>query len=161
MNSFEPPCILTLTQLYIGEACWAFLFGVVIGEGISPLVTSNQLIFVGPYGANIFDPRSWGNGDEATVNTITLEFTRVVLAIGVFAIGVELPKAYMQRHWKSLFYLLVPVMTWVRSCLHSHRTITPCRTQVTDKISHNRGGLYLLASSMRLFLDLISFHHWQ
>ena len=90
MNSFEPPCILTLTQLYIGEACWAFLFGVVIGEGISPLVTSNQLIFVGPYGANIFDPRSWGNGDEATVNTITLEFTRIVLAIspiGAYAIG--------------------------------------------------------------------------
>ncbi|KAK7677743.1 hypothetical protein QCA50_019295 [Cerrena zonata] len=83
-------------RLYIGEACWAFLFGVVIG----------------PYGANIFDPRSWGNGDDATVNTITLEFTRVVLAIGVFAIGVELPKAYMKRHWKSLFFLLFPVMTW-------------------------------------------------
>jgi sodium/hydrogen antiporter len=31
----------------------------------------------------------------------------------VFAIGVELPKAYMARHWKSLFFLLVPVMTWV------------------------------------------------
>jgi sodium/hydrogen antiporter len=46
-------------------------------------------------------------------DTITLEFTRVVLAIGVFAIGVELPKAYMARHWKSLFFLLVPVMTWV------------------------------------------------
>ncbi|KAG1818647.1 Sodium/hydrogen exchanger family-domain-containing protein [Suillus subaureus] len=84
-------------KLYIGEACWAFLFGVIIG----------------PYGAGIFDPRSWG-GDttEDTVNKITLEFTRVVLAIGVFAIGVELPKAYMKRHWKSLLYLLFPVMTW-------------------------------------------------
>lgn len=84
-------------KLYIGEACWAFLFGVIIG----------------PYGAGIFDPRSWG-GDptEETVNEITLEFTRVVLAIGVFAIGVELPKAYMKRHWKSLVYLLFPVMTW-------------------------------------------------
>lgn len=67
----------------------------------------------GPYGANIFDPRSWGNGDRATTNTITLEFTRVVLAIGVFAIGAELPKAYMKRHWKSLFFLLAPIMTWV------------------------------------------------
>ncbi|KAF9447018.1 hypothetical protein P691DRAFT_782949 [Macrolepiota fuliginosa MF-IS2] len=83
-------------RLYIGEACWAFLFGVIIG----------------PYCANIFDPRSWGGGSPDTVNTITLEFTRVVLAIGVFAIGVELPKAYMARHWKSLFYLLFPVMTW-------------------------------------------------
>ncbi|OSC97225.1 hypothetical protein PYCCODRAFT_1428628 [Trametes coccinea BRFM310] len=83
-------------KLYIGEAIWAFLFGVVIG----------------PYGANIFDPRGWGGGDRETINTITLEVTRVVLAIGVFAIGVELPKAYMQKHWKSLLFLLGPVMTW-------------------------------------------------
>ncbi|KAH9949860.1 Sodium/hydrogen exchanger family-domain-containing protein [Amylocystis lapponica] len=83
-------------KLYIGEACWAFLFGIIIG----------------PYGANIFNPRGWGGGNEDTTNTITLEFTRVVLAIGVFAIGVELPKAYMARHWKSLFFLLFPVMTW-------------------------------------------------
>lgn len=81
-------------RLYIGEAIWAFLFGVVIG----------------PYGAGIFDPRSWGNSD--TENEITLELTRVVLAIGVFAIGVELPKAYMLKHWKSLAFLLVPVMTY-------------------------------------------------
>jgi NhaP-type Na+/H+ or K+/H+ antiporter len=69
---------------------------------------------LGPYCANVFDPRSWGGANPDTVNAITLEFTRVVLAIGVFAIGVELPKAYMARHWKSLFYLLFPVMTWVR-----------------------------------------------
>ncbi|KAF8551278.1 hypothetical protein OG21DRAFT_1445426 [Imleria badia] len=83
-------------KLYIGEACWAFIFGVIIG----------------PYGAGVFDPRSWANGNEQTSNTITLEFTRVVLAIGVFAIGVELPKAYVARHWKSLFFLLGPVMAW-------------------------------------------------
>ncbi len=63
----------------------------------------------------MFDPRSWGSGNPDTVNAITLEFTRVVLAIGVFAIGVELPKAYMARHWKSLFFLLFPGMTWVRT----------------------------------------------
>lgn len=68
----------------------------------------------GPYGAGVFDPRSWANGNEQVSNIITLEFTRVVLAIGVFAIGVELPKAYVARHWKSLFFLLGPVMTWVR-----------------------------------------------
>lgn len=37
----------------------------------------------------------------------------MVLAIGVFAIGVELPKAYMARHCRSIFFLLVPVMSWV------------------------------------------------
>ncbi|KAF5318279.1 hypothetical protein D9758_018587, partial [Tetrapyrgos nigripes] len=83
-------------KLYIGEACWAFIFGIIIG----------------PYGANIFNPRGWGDASDETTDAITLEFTRVVLAIGVFAIGVELPKAYMKRHWKSLFFLLAPVMTW-------------------------------------------------
>ncbi|KAG9315963.1 Sodium/hydrogen exchanger family-domain-containing protein [Chiua virens] len=82
-------------KLYIGEACWAFLFGVIIG----------------PYGAGIFDPRGWA-GNEYVSNIITLEVTRVVLAVGVFAIGVELPKAYVARHWKSLLFLLGPVMTW-------------------------------------------------
>ncbi|KAJ7133332.1 Sodium/hydrogen exchanger family-domain-containing protein [Mycena epipterygia] len=88
--------LLLRERLYIGEACWAFLFGVVIG----------------PYGANIFNPRGWAGDSEEAVNTITLELTRVVLAIGVFAIGVELPKAYMRRHWQSLFFLLGPVMIW-------------------------------------------------
>ncbi|KAJ7078010.1 Sodium/hydrogen exchanger family-domain-containing protein [Mycena belliarum] len=88
--------LLLRERLYIGEACWAFIFGVVIG----------------PYGANIFNPRGWGGASEETSNTITLELTRVVLAIGVFAIGVELPKAYMRRHWKSLFFLLGPIMIW-------------------------------------------------
>ena len=76
----------------------------------------NPLSNTGPFGANIFDPRAWGNSSnpEEPINVITIEFTRVVLAIGVFAIGVELPKAYMVKHWKSLFFLLVPGMTWVR-----------------------------------------------
>ncbi|KAJ7070126.1 Sodium/hydrogen exchanger family-domain-containing protein [Mycena amicta] len=88
--------LLLRERLYIGEACWAFIFGVVIG----------------PYGANIFNPRGWAGDNPETVNIITLEFTRVVLAIGVFAIGVELPKAYMRRHWQSLFFLMGPVMIW-------------------------------------------------
>lgn len=75
----------------------------------------------GPYGANIFDPRGWGGGNREVSNTITLEVTRVVLAIGVFAIGVELPKTYMKKHWKSLLFLLGPVMTWVcATASHPH-----------------------------------------
>jgi hypothetical protein len=89
-------------QLYIGEACWAFLFGVIIG----------------PYGLALFNPRSWVNTDSSLIdsqslNAITIAFTRIVLAIGVFAVGVELPKQYMKKHWRSIFILLVPVMTWV------------------------------------------------
>ncbi|KAG8816140.1 hypothetical protein FRC17_000418 [Serendipita sp. 399] len=85
--------------LYLGEAILAFLFGVIIG----------------PYGANIFNPRDWGGGSDETVHAITLEVTRVVLAVGVFAVGVELPSKYAQKHFKSLLFLLGPVMAigWV------------------------------------------------
>ncbi|KAH8813534.1 Sodium/hydrogen exchanger family-domain-containing protein [Flagelloscypha sp. PMI_526] len=88
-------------KLYIGEACWAFIFGVVVG----------------PYGAGVFNPREWGasghtEADEDTTNAITLEFTRVILSIGVFAIGVELPKQYMKIHWKSLAFMLGPIMAY-------------------------------------------------
>ncbi|CAE6470036.1 unnamed protein product [Rhizoctonia solani] len=87
--------LLIREKAYIGEAVIATVFGIIIG----------------PYCAGIFDPRGWANSHEV-VNEITLEVTRVVLAIGVFAIGVELPKQYMLKHWKSIFMLLVPVMTY-------------------------------------------------
>ncbi|KIL58717.1 hypothetical protein M378DRAFT_188171 [Amanita muscaria Koide BX008] len=79
-------------KLHIGEAWWAFTFSIVIG----------------PYDADIFNHRAWAGGSEETVNKIVLEFTCVVLAIGVS----QLAKAYMARHWKSLFFLLAPVMAW-------------------------------------------------
>lgn len=87
--------LLIREKAYIGEAVIATVFGIIIG----------------PYVAGIFDPRGWA-GSHEVVNEITLEVTRVVLAIGVFAIGVELPKQYMLKHWRSLFFLLVPVMTY-------------------------------------------------
>ncbi|EEP80072.1 Na+:H+ antiporter [Uncinocarpus reesii 1704] len=78
-------------KLYIGEATVATLCGVIFG----------------PHAANLLDPISWGNVDK-----ITLEFSRVVLVVQCFAVGVELPKSYMERHWRSVALLLVPVMTW-------------------------------------------------
>ncbi|KAK6531254.1 hypothetical protein TWF281_008075 [Arthrobotrys megalospora] len=78
-------------KLYIGEATVATICGVIFG----------------PYAANLFNPNSWGNVDQ-----ITLECSRIVLVVQCFAVGVELPKAYMTRHWKSVVYLLIPVMTF-------------------------------------------------
>ncbi|KAI9930488.1 hypothetical protein ASPWEDRAFT_27011 [Aspergillus wentii DTO 134E9] len=78
-------------KLYIGEATVATLCGIIFG----------------PHAANLFNPMEWGNVDK-----ITLECSRIVLVVQCFAVGVELPKAYMERHWKSVFLLLVPVMTW-------------------------------------------------
>ncbi|OCK82342.1 hypothetical protein K432DRAFT_293453 [Lepidopterella palustris CBS 459.81] len=78
-------------RLYIGEATVATLCGIIFG----------------PHGANLINPLTWGNTD-----LITLEFSRIVLVVQCFAVGVELPRAYMEKHWKSVTLLLVPVMTF-------------------------------------------------
>lgn len=66
---------------------------------------------MGPHVANVFNPRSWGSNS----NAITLEIMRIVLATGLFAIGVELPKAYMAKHAKGLLVMVVPTMAlgWI------------------------------------------------
>lgn len=68
-------------------------------------------VIIGPYFAGIFDPRGWSSHS----NAITLEVMRVVLATGLFAIGVELPNSYLARHSKSLLIMVVPTMAlgWV------------------------------------------------
>jgi len=61
---------------------------------------------MGPHGVGVFDPRRWAS-DTAM---ITLEVMRVVLAVGLFAIGVELPESYMMKHVRGLLVLVVPTM---------------------------------------------------
>ncbi|TBU30283.1 Sodium/hydrogen exchanger family-domain-containing protein [Dichomitus squalens] len=90
--AFSMFSLLVKEKLYINE--------VVLG-------TACGVIF-GPYCANVFDPRSWG-GD---LNTITLEVTRITLAAGLFAIGVELPQSYLADHAKSLLVMVVPTMAF-------------------------------------------------
>ena len=81
--------------------------------------TIAHVISLGPYGAHIFSPRDWGGGDTQVTNAITLEVTRVVLAVGVFAIGVELPSKYMKKHARSLVFLwALPLQS---SCIHIFR----------------------------------------
>jgi len=93
-------------KLYIGEATVATICGLVFG----------------PHGANLINPRTWGNTDQ-----ITLEFSRIVLVVQCFAVGVELPKAYMNRHWSSVVLLLLPVMTfgWLITSLFIWWMIVP------------------------------------
>ena len=78
-------------KLYIGEATIATICGIIFG----------------PHAADLFSPQSWGNVDQ-----ITLETSRIVLVVQCFAVGVELPKSYMERHWRSVVFLLLPVMTF-------------------------------------------------
>lgn len=78
-------------RLYIGEATVATICGIIFG----------------PHAADLINPLTWGNSD-----LITLEFSRIVLVVQCFAVGVELPRAYMEKHWRSVTLLLIPVMTW-------------------------------------------------
>ncbi|SCV04578.1 LAMI_0H17260g1_1 [Lachancea mirantina] len=77
-------------RLYIGESTMAAIFGLIVG----------------PHCLNWFNPLTWGNSDS-----ITLEITRIVLCLQIFAVAVELPKKYMLKHWLSISMLLLPVMT--------------------------------------------------
>ncbi|KAI0054470.1 hypothetical protein BV25DRAFT_1922653 [Artomyces pyxidatus] len=65
-------------------------------------------VLMGPHVADIFNPRSWTNA----TNALTLEVMRVILAIGLFAVGVELPRTYMAKHAKSLLVMVVPTMAF-------------------------------------------------
>ncbi|KAJ7648011.1 Sodium/hydrogen exchanger family-domain-containing protein [Roridomyces roridus] len=93
--AFSSISLLIKEKLYINEVLLGTIFGVVVG----------------PFCANIFDPRSWGDRTDE----ITLEVMRVILATGLFAIGVELPGSYMKKHAKGLLVLVVPTMAigWV------------------------------------------------
>ncbi|KAJ7466509.1 Sodium/hydrogen exchanger family-domain-containing protein [Mycena latifolia] len=93
--AFSTVSLLVKEKLYINEVILGTIFGIVVG----------------PHCAGIFDPRSWGDSSDA----ITLEVMRVILATGLFAIGVELPGSYMAKHVKGLLILVVPTMAfgWV------------------------------------------------
>ncbi|KAF9086103.1 hypothetical protein BGX29_001579 [Mortierella sp. GBA35] len=85
-------------KLFISEAFVSTAFGIIIG----------------PYAIGIFDPMSWRNFD-----TVTLEFTRIVIAVQVMAAGVSLPRSYMVKEKLSLFMMIVPLMIlmWLTSAL--------------------------------------------
>ncbi|KAJ7753933.1 Sodium/hydrogen exchanger family-domain-containing protein [Mycena maculata] len=93
--AFSTVSLVVKEKLYINEVVLGTAFGIIVG----------------PHCANIFDPRSWGESTDA----ITLEVMRVILATGLFAIGVELPGSYMAKHAKGLLILVVPTMAfgWV------------------------------------------------
>ncbi len=113
-------------QLYISEVVLGTAFGVLMG----------------PHCANIFDPRSWGDRTQE----ITLEVMRIVLATGLFAIGVELPQSYLADHAKGLLVMVVPTMAfgWVvvagASCTYLYsRAIcsssTACSTRTSTSVT--------------------------
>lgn len=78
-----------------------------------PLATLVGILF-GPRGIGILDPETWGWQDD-----ITQELTRIIVGVQVFAVGIELPRRWLTRHWRSLVMMLGPVMAfgWLVSAL--------------------------------------------
>ncbi|CAD6575607.1 MAG: hypothetical protein CYPHOPRED_005752 [Cyphobasidiales sp. Tagirdzhanova-0007] len=70
-----------------------------------PLATLVEIAF-GPQGANLLNPSQWFSDD------ITQETARTVVGLQCFTVGVQLPKAYFSRHWKSVGMMLGPVMAF-------------------------------------------------
>ena len=92
-----------------------------------PLATLLGIAF-GPRGAGIIVPKGWGLEDD-----ITQEATRIIVGVQVFAVGVELPKTYFNRHWKSVAMMLGPVMTfgWLVTALFTYLIL---KTDVTTAL---------------------------
>jgi sodium/hydrogen antiporter len=113
-------------------------------------------VLLGPHCTQVIDPRSWGDKEL----DITLEVTRVVLAVGcvvsvyathvslltclssLFAIGVELPRSYIARHAKGLAILVIPTMAfgWM---IVSGASRAP-HIRIIPKLKYSPGMLKLL-----------------
>lgn len=95
-------------RLHLSEPPIALLAGIVLGPRFLGWITPNV------YGVNGYPSKhspqhgvgGWGWGDN-----VMQEVTRVIVCIQVFAVGVELPAYYMGKHWRSLAFMLGPVMS--------------------------------------------------
>lgn len=76
-------------KILMGQAPVAFIVGIIFG----------------PRSASLIDPLVWSKP-----NTVTLEFSRLVLAVQCFGNAIELPNSYLERHTRSLAYIIGPVM---------------------------------------------------
>jgi sodium/hydrogen antiporter len=81
---------------------------------------------MGPHRANIFNQRAWRD----ITQEITLEVMRVVLAIGLFAIGVELPQSYLAHYIKGLLTMVVPIMSFGRLVVATKCHLLCCSSSV-------------------------------
>jgi sodium/hydrogen antiporter len=104
---------LVLSGLLICYALFSELIRNRLHLSEPPLATLVGIIF-GPRGVAILDPETWGWQDD-----ITQELTRIIVGVQVFAVGIELPKKWLSRHWRSVAMMLGPIMAfgWLVSAL--------------------------------------------
>jgi NhaP-type Na+/H+ or K+/H+ antiporter len=73
-------------------------------------------VIFSPSAANLIRPLEYALGNEETLGTITLYFTRLVLGVQLVLAGVQLPSRYLRLEWKSLSLLLGPGMAAMWLC---------------------------------------------
>ncbi|KAJ2872456.1 hypothetical protein GGH93_004004 [Coemansia aciculifera] len=83
--------LITKERLFLSETLLSMVFGIIIG----------------PQVLNWMDPSTWSSNEYQ----LTQEFSRYALAIEVMIAGVTLPKKYLLKEWKSVLFLLLPVMS--------------------------------------------------
>ncbi|KAJ1917760.1 Na+/H+ antiporter [Mycoemilia scoparia] len=86
--------LLIKERLFLSDSLFATIYGIIIG----------------PYVLNWMNPNDW-----TTLDTLSLQLSRYILAIQVMAAGITLPKKYLMIEWKSILLLLIPVMSvmWI------------------------------------------------
>ncbi|KAK5117030.1 hypothetical protein LTR62_006751 [Meristemomyces frigidus] len=93
-------------RLHLSEPPIALLLGILLGPRVLGFLTPNTCGVNGCAG-EADGLGGWGWGDN-----VMQEATRVIVGIQVFSVGVELPKYYASRHWKSVAMMLGPVMAF-------------------------------------------------
>lgn len=64
-------------------------------------------VFFGPHCISALNPVSWNFEDD-----VTFEFSRIILALQVFVVGLELPSRYLSKHYRSVLMMLGPIMAF-------------------------------------------------
>ncbi|KAF2690020.1 ORMDL-domain-containing protein [Lentithecium fluviatile CBS 122367] len=83
--------LLIRNRLHLSEPPIATVFGIIVG----------------PRGLSQLTPYDWGFGDD-----VIQEFTRLIVGIQCFAVGLELPEHYFKTKWRDVATLLGPVMAF-------------------------------------------------
>ncbi|KAK0639299.1 Na/H antiporter, partial [Cercophora newfieldiana] len=94
---------LVKEHFYLSEALISLLAGVIFS----------------PNATNLIRPLEYTSGSAASVDLITLYFSRLVLGVQLVLAGVQLPSRYLAREWKPLSLLLGPIMIamWLATSL--------------------------------------------
>ncbi|PSK42381.1 sodium/hydrogen antiporter [Elsinoe australis] len=95
-------------RLHLSEPPIALLVGIILGpRGLGWLNPNecNGLRCIDEVGQG--NENSWGWGDE-----VIQETARVIVGIQVFTVGIELPRHFATKHWRSVGMLLGPVMSF-------------------------------------------------